>query len=624
MPSFTYGDPYGTAFYEGGGASTLVPYIGEVALGGHMYLLDHLGEPAGVEFVSVPLQKQQYDTSTSPGEQSINPEAFWRRLRESFHLGAGQTDADREESSPFRYRLSTHLDPWTRWKICLLPETLPKGISAATNQRLMVVGDRLYYLNGTALGYYTDIVAGSITPITGLPGTQASSIASDGFNVITAHGASGIYKNTRSINTSASHITGTVTGLGFVRGRFLASNGAAIYDVTSLTVGGGGALPAAIFTQGNTDFSWVGFAEGSGWIYAAGFSGDKSLIYKTQVREDGTALAAFSVAAELPEGEVVASIKGYLGRFICIGTNKGFRLAVVTGSGDLSVGVNVPTTSPVLDFEGQDKFIWFGYGNYQSTPETLTGLGRMSVEDFVNLDLLQPAWASDLMVHGQTANITSIVTFQNRRVFTLHQIGLYYEGTNLEADGWLDSGLVSYGTNEPKVGLFFNLQHREEFGSIEVQAAADGGSLVSIGEREGVVQPMPKLAVGELSASAFEFRIILKRDDSVLTAGPCLMSWLFRAQPKSEVTTMIMAKLRLAPVQDNLTDTYSYFDVLAEQDFIKQLHQEKTVTTWTMLDRVHTVIVEDFQGSFLRLIANEDGLGFSANERVVIKMKEII
>ena len=618
---FGWGDPYGTSFYDGGGISALTPYVYDVALGGHPYLVDYgeQGQPA-LRWDSVPLTKQQQDTSSSPGEQSINPEGLWRRLRESWHLGAGQIDSDREESSPSRYRSSFCVDTWTRNQACLLPVTVPKVVSANSNQKLIVVGTRLYYLNGTALGYYTDVVAGSITAVTGMSVTPATSIATDGFNVVTAHGAAGVFKTIRTSGAAASHITGSVSLLGFVRGRFLAAQGAALYDITALVVGASGALPTALFTQGNVDFQWVGFAEGSGWIYAAGYSGDKSLIYKTALREDGTALDQFSVAVELPDGEVVTSIYGYLGNFIFIGTSKGLRTAIVQQSGDLSLGVLIETPNSVLCFEGQQQFIWFGWGGYSATE---TGLGRLSTESFVNAELLQPAYASDLMVHGQINNITSIVTFGGRRVFTIDSIGMWYEGSSLEPEGWIDTGRISYGTNEPKVGLWFNIQHAGSHGSIEVMASSNESAFLTVGEREASQQPMERLSVGEVAATGFEFRIILKRSPTDSTLGPCLLSWLFRSQPRSEVTYVTLVSIRLAPLLENLVGVDDYKDVYAEIDYIEQLHGEKTVTTWEQSGRVYSVIVDDYQGSFLKLINNQDGLGLSANGTVVLKLKRI-
>jgi hypothetical protein len=620
---FGYGDPYGSSYYDGGGVAALAPYVYDVALGGHPYVLDwggQVSEPP-LRFDTVPLTKEQQDVSSSPGEQSINPEALWRRLRESWHLGAGQIDADREESSPYRYRSSFGVDTLSnRNQACLLHATTSKVASANSNQQLIVVGSRLYYVNGTAVGYYTDIVAGSITAVTGLPGTAPSSIATDGFNVVTAHGAAGVYKTTRTTGVSASHITGSVSLLGFVRGRFLAAQGSAIYDITGLVVGASGALPGSVYTHGNVDFQWVGFAEGSGWIYAAGFSGGKSLIYKTAVREDATALDQFSVAAELPDGEVVSTIYGYLGRFVCIGTTKGWRLATVSDGGDLTVGVLVETPSPVLAFEAQGQFIWFGWGGYDVSE---TGLGRMSTESFVNPQLLQPAHASDLMVHGQAANITSIVTFDDRRVFSVDGVGVYYEADSLEAEGWIDSGRVTYGTNEPKVGLWFNVQHMGDQGEVEVLVSSNESAFVTVGTRDAGQQPMERLSIGELTATGFEFRVKLLRSSTDNTQGPCLLSWLFRSQPRSEVTNIILATIRLAPMLGLLNGTDVAVDVYEEIDFLERLHSSKEVTTWEQSGRIYSVIVDDFTGSFVSLINNQDGLGLSANSSVTLKLKRI-
>jgi hypothetical protein len=128
--------------------SAEVPGYLPVAIAGHTYLID----PAGFQRETVPVLRQQADTSNQPGEASLNPRGLWRRSQESWHHGAGQEFLDGlEDVDPYRYRTSRGVDPWTQGKLSLLPIT--RKIRATTNDKVavMVVGSRVYTSDGTEL-----------------------------------------------------------------------------------------------------------------------------------------------------------------------------------------------------------------------------------------------------------------------------------------------------------------------------------------------------------------------------------------------------------------------------------------------------------------------------------------
>lgn len=616
---FLLSSPMSEPYYLGAGSSDSVSSgVADVGLGSHAYIIDWKADP-GILHQSVPLLKQQQDQREVPGEQSINPEGFWLRSGESWHRGAGQDLFDRKDSDPYRFRTSQGVDIWDKWHLTLLNTTDQKRASANTNLKLAVAGSFLYLIDGTALVRTADVTPGTptFTTITGTPGTAPTDIASDGFNILTAHAASGLYKTTRGAATTASHITGTVNVISFVKNRWLAAATRSIYDVSALVVGGGGALPAVYFTHPNTDFVWVGFAEGNSAVYMAGYSGDKSIIYRGALKPDGTALDAPVVAGQLPAGEIITSIYGYLGRFILIGTNKGWRLAVAGDSGDLSIGDLVPTTTSVKCFEGQSRFVYFGWSNFSSTA---TGLGRLSLGTLTDPDLLVPAYASDLMVDNQTADILSVVTFQTLPVFAVSGVGVYAKDTtSLVASGYFDTGQIGYDLTDPKIALFFDAQHDGEMGEHEVLLAADGDAFSSLGIHHH--DDFPR-AVGQITGRFFELRHILYRDTDV-TLGLDLRSWLLLVQPKvASVTTNIIATVLLAPeVVDNMGNTL-FYSTFEELTYIATLAREKDITSWQEGDEAFSVIVEDYALNYRKIVQASDGLsGF--NGSCTIKMKVV-
>ena len=618
MTGFLFDSEFATPFYEGGATSTEADFVLDVALGGHPYMIDWSAE-IPLRHVSIPILRQQQDTSESPGEQSINSEALWRRFAESWHVGAGQERFDRKESNPFRFRESQGIDIWNEWEITLLPDTFLAYDNAGTNQRLAVAGSRLYFTQGTALKYSTDLEAAA-TVVTGTPATEPSSIASNGFRVWTAHGADGIYKTDRTAATTASHITGSVSLIAYVKNRVMAAFGASIYDVTALAVGAGGALPAAHFTHGNTDWSWVAFAESQGFIYAAGVSGDKSLIYSIGITAEGSALGAPTVAGNLPDGEVVSSVVGYLGRFLAIGSNKGFRLALVSEGGGLNMGALIETPNSVKCFEGQEEFIWYGLTNFSGADG---GLGRFSTAQFSDLDNLVPAYASDLMA-AQTGEVQDVCTFENRRVFTISGVGVYAEHlSNLVSTGYIDSGAIGFGITDPKTALYLDMQIMGEDDSdstLQLYFSTDQGPFIPLAEH--TMATCTTISLGEEVGNEFEVRMVITRDTVDATLALTLMSWLLRAQPRPLVTNMIYATIFLAPTITSLNDTPFEYETMSELGYVEELNLSKAIVPFQHSRRAYSVIVEDYEMNIGGLIDDPDGShGF--NSSCTLKLKRV-
>lgn len=138
-------------------------------------------------------------------------------------------------------------------------------------------------------------------------------------------------------------------------------------------------LPTAKYTHPNTAWTWTSFAESGSAIFAAGYAGASSAIYRFTLQADGTVptLSQGTVTARLPLGEQVHSIFCYLGRFLAIGTNKGLRIGLVDDNGNVEYGpLSIVTTTPVKCLAGQDRFVYCGATNYLSG---LSGLCRVDL-----------------------------------------------------------------------------------------------------------------------------------------------------------------------------------------------------------------------------------------------------
>lgn len=606
------------SLFAGSTVAADVPGLWPAALNGMPLMIDDSAQ-AGWSHQGIQQIRTQADNSTSPAEASLNPQDLWRRAQESWHRGAGQQYRDRTNADEFRFLSSKGIDIWTPYQIGLLNDTDQKKTSSNTNLKLEPAGARLYFADGSTLRYTTDITPDTptFTTVTGTAGVAITGLASDGFNVYIGSGASGIYLTDTTSGAAASWVTGTVNLVAYVKGRLMVSADNSIYNVTA-----SGALPSPLFTHGNAAFTWVGFAEGTGNIFAAGYAGDKSLVYRIAVKADASSLDAPIVAGELPDGEVVRSIGGYLG-FIFLGTDKGVRFCEVDGQGNLSIGPLIQIDTPVYCFEGQERFVWFGWTGYDSSS---TGLGRMDLTEFTE-DIItggrKPAYASDLMATASGA-VTSVVTFQNYRVFTASASGVWAQATTLVASGTISSGNIGFGLPDEKIGVKLSMLTEPLAGSYSADVTANG-TTVTVGSESTANTTDADFPLNYVTARNFALTITLNRSSGDTTMGPTFLRWTMKVSPGASggpaeyinVPYLMHKKLRLADGQDH------YFDVASHRDAIKSLRENRTVVSLQLIESTYQVTVENYEWTPVGLKVGPDGAYRTEDGTMLVQHKRV-
>ena len=534
---------------------------------------------------SIPLLRPQSDQGTQPSEGSVNPDDLWRRSASTWHLGAGQRNFDAPTSVLERFYTSKGIDPWTIGQLGLLRDTERKKVSTATNLRMAVAGGYLYLTEGAQIRYTTDITPAvpTWTDITGEPATGATAITSDGFTVYTAHGADGIYTTTRGAAATASYATGTVAGCEYVKGRLFAWSTDKLYNVTAA-----GALPAALLDHANSDFAWTAVAEASGFYFAAGTSGDKSLIYRTAVKADGTGLDTPTIAAELPDGETVLALQGYLG-FLLIGTTLGVRFGSPDGNGNLTLGGLITAATNVRCFEGQGSYVWFGWNRYDSTS---TGLGRMDLSFFNGS---RPAYASDLMGASGVGDVQSVVTFAGTTVFTSSAEGVWAPTTSLVASGVLSWGRITYGLFDAKVSMYVTASHEPlpTGAGVQMALSADGGTFVGLsGSTVPAGAVSTSLSTGRARGEGFDVQITLGRGTDT-TVGPAVTRTTFRGYPVAARSERITVPLLLNKEQYVRTGSATTRNVSDDLAFLADLEDTGATFVYQVGNDAFEVMLED-------------------------------
>ena len=416
---------------------------------------------------TAPYKKEQFDNSREPGEQSLT--GWWIRSQSSFHRGQGITffDPSAGEEVDYRFKDSQGVDVWTKGQVTLLKKVNAGHVTAASTQKLRSIRynntDAVLSLDGydvdkilsdgTAVDFI-DYNTGTDDPVFSIcdDGTTAYWVTNDldsgtnkGHVYKKALTATSATADTLMFNINSYLFTDGKVVMDWVKGRIILAADNKVYELTPST----SSLPTPIFTHPNTSYTFTSIAESGAAIYVAGYSGVQSSIYKFTLSTAGaiTSLSSAVVAAEMPRGEIIYSMKYYLG-YMLIGTSKGVRAATVSvDDGSISYGpLIVETAQPVYDFAFRDRFVWATAGVNANA-----GLIRLDLGE--QISPLRFAYANDVFT-STTTNTTTSCAFlgtSNRIVFTAATSFHFVESlTEYVTDGYLQTGFIRYGTLEPK------------------------------------------------------------------------------------------------------------------------------------------------------------------------------
>jgi len=402
----------------------------------------------------------------------------------------------------------------------------------------------------------------------------------------------------------------------FVKDRIVLCVNNKVFEVTTTAT----ALPAAIYTNPNTEYHYTSVAASGPAIYTAGHSGIYSTIQKYTLSTAGVmpTLTSAVVAAELPAGEIVEKLYYYLG-YMMIGTNKGIRAATVSDQdGSISYGpLIVETTQPCYDFAARDRFIWCAAG----IGALDAGLYRIDLGN--ELEPLRFAYAKDLQVTQSAEHYTTGVAFlgtTNRLAFcTAYETtdgAIYLESAStLASTGFITTGYIRYGTLEPK--NFKRLLGRGDFtyGSMVLETVDKDGTEYDHITYDGTVSPVEVTTSTPATAQEYvAYKFVLSRDTTTTSLGPIFKGY----QAKATIATPRQRVMRF-PVYcfDVETDRYNtmvgYEGRASERiSLLEEIEESGDVLTWQDLTTAESrqAIIE--QITFTRMTPPDkrfDGFG---------------
>ena len=341
----------------------------------------------------------------------------------------------------------------------------------------------------------------------------------------------------------------------FIKDRIILCVNSSVYELpTSAT-----ALPAAAYSNPNTNYHYTSIAASGPAIYTTGHSGIYSTIQKYTLSNAGImpVLTSAVVAAELPAGEIIEKIFYYLG-YMCIGTSKGMRVAQINDQdGSLAYGpLLFETTQPVYDFAARDKFVWAASG-----VGTVNG-GLIRVDLGNEISSLVFAWAYDLEIEQTTEHFTTTVAFlgsTNRLTFaTAYNVtdgAIYLESaTELVPTGYLTTGRIRYNTLENKLFKLLTLRVDNSNGGIAVKTISPSDVEYSIGgfsEDDVLSELSISYPAGAQEYLSFKFN--LSRSISNASLGPIFKGYQIKALPAVPRQRLIQYPLAC---YDNEKDKY--------------------------------------------------------------------
>ena len=495
---------------------------------------------------TAPFRKDQFDNAQEPGEQSLT--GWWIRSQSSFHTGTGIKFFDpaaTDANGRYRFTDSRNIDIWTKGQATLLKETanmsgvttgIYKLISAQSGITDVVIG----YIPGstTIKSFQADGTVVTTYAPTNLGNILDGAVCTDGTRLFVADNDH-IY--TGPLNAAATgwteyYVTGTRATLAWVKQRLVGAVTNSIYELTGAT-GSALPLPTPLYTHPNTAWTWTSISEGGTAIYAAGYAGGNSAIYKfTLTTATGSlpTLTSAITAAQLPIGEYVNKIEYYLG-YLMIGTNKGVRAAIISEQdGSINYGpLIIEESNGVYDFAFRDKFVWVtgSIGGY-------AGLYRIDLG--TELEPLRFAYATDAYLDGVTGYATSVdfVGNTNQIAFTTSgsngiaiQSGEYTGSTGaLASTGYLTTGYIRYGTLEPK--NFKRLFGRGDFtyGSMVLETVDRDGVEYDHITYDSSITPIEVTTSNPPTAEEYvAYKFILARDITTTSLGPAFKGYQAKA-----------------------------------------------------------------------------------------------
>lgn len=542
-------------------------------------------------------RKQMFDNFAEPGEYSLTD--WWLRSQQDWGGGQGvlYQDPDVDNRFNFKFKQSTGINPWTPGQIQLLPAPIPITNTIGSSSALAVTRayrrstngrDAAWVISAGSMktyepGFATEI---SVNYHNSTGDTQVQSFTSMGETYYVAT-KTAIWTGTdvgtgSQLWTYADPSPGE-TGAVFVevaKGRLMMGYANKVYELVPPGGAPPHALPATpVFTHLNPKWRWRSMCDGPNSIYMAGNDGTSSAIYKLQLDTTGavpTLTSGGTITATFPPGEIVNALYSYLGTFVGISTNMGFRIGEIDSNGDINYGPLL-WNKPSYEIGGYDRFFYVRVDDGiildpdqqdDRTPgptQVLTGLYRVDLGQRLEeqtTSSVRFAYSTDVYaqhviddVVDFNSQLRAFTILSNKFIFgitgesggTITDLYIDYWPTEFEmnrtggpdydlvSSGWIQTGRVRYNTLEPKLFRYFSVRSPAPLmGNIDVDVIDEEGNPTRYVTYTAAMPP----DVGDIPLSGIDqsrtylsLRFTLHRNATDNTDGAVMSGWQIKSVP---------------------------------------------------------------------------------------------
>lgn len=600
-----------------------LPFLAGETLRGTYFRRQYLREYA-------PIRKDQFDAQNIPGEQSFL--GFWLRSQNTFTQGAGiqYLDPTIDQAQELRYSYSEGLDVMSQaGQVTLLQATKTirtgltgpiqlRGVNKSGTDGVLVVDIGLRTMT------FLDS-AGTSTPYT-LPGGLtgfANTFTDDGTNYYIAD-KTGIYQGVIATpatpavkiwnvpSTSGNYV------IAWVKGRLVGALDNGVYELVGA---GGPTLPTVKFTHLNPAYTFSAISEIPAAIIVSGSAGAvQSQVHKFTL-DTGGALPVMTsgvVTATMPIGETIKAMYSYIGTFVGLGTNKGFRVATVDTQGNLIYGpldVQDPTSVGVQAIGGYDRFLFIGnQGNklvplvgWQNPSEASTNDMLMRVDLSNTTQSGQNPVATDLMTTGADGVINAVVNFGTSTAsagmlcFSTGTKVWLTDTANKQTTGFLYTGKIRYNTLEPKHFKYVSLRSQNiTDGSMDIAAQNKNMLLTTlIPNVTGLPDPNAPIFIPDMGNAQewLQLKFVLHRGTVNANVSPVWNGYQLRSLPG--VNRQLLLTLPLI-VTDHERDNLG--NIVGYNGFTK----DRVLALEAIVQSGNVVTVQDLQNGITYLAFMEE------------------
>lgn len=485
--------------------------------------------------ITTTYQKERIDQGTSAGENSLSN--WWLRSATSWHHGSGERYYDADATDQFRYYESYNIDPWTTGELNLLKSTVRHSATSASNP-VTVAGGTFYIQDGTLRFYNQTTSTSTSIPIN--TNDVVYCITSDGTYCIAAT-TSGVFDIStsgvvRKLYDKPTYVAATwfPQAIAYVKERIIVAAREGTVEVGIYELGRAYTTPTPALNAAterwetlNTSVVVNTISELNSAIIVGYTEGIISRVLSFSLDEANPLAAILDpiVIAELPRGETLNQIRGYLSEFVVLATSKGIRVGTQAADGKSFTYGPLNVEQECKDIAFTESYV---FATRAKAINNSNGLWRINLGTEIDNGY---AFAPDLVTDSGVVNGVAFVGNTGRKFITSTS-GVWIEHpTELAPAGTISSGWIRWGTAEKKQPVSIAIRTEGEGGTVGFSVSDQDGNISSI---EAI--PLTGSTDFQLSASLqpsdhFEITLTLTRSTSDATVGPKVEEWQCRALP---------------------------------------------------------------------------------------------